>query len=157
MDVTPSFLRKPKRSNYDAFKFTKAISKGTKTFTRKNPYDPIIKDGIPFDEGSAQSAILDYLLLEMALGHLFVQRINNTPIYDSKTGKYRSMSKGVNSGFPDILVIKKGRIIFCEVKSSTGQQSKDQVETQQLLENQNAEYYVVRTVKAVQEILKNNI
>lgn len=124
----------------------------SKEIEKKTPFEPRFKH-LEFDEASAQGIILDFLLTKMALGELFVQRINNTPIFDTNTGRHRSMPKGSHKGFPDILVIKDGRIIFFEVKSATGYQSKDQVQMQNNLEMQRAEYYIVRTLTYVVKAL----
>lgn len=148
-----SITLRPKNTKFGALNFTKFLSQGVKTNDKVKDFEPPPQHGLMFDEGSAQSSILDYLLLEMVLGHLFVQRINNTPIYDSKIGKYRSLSKGQSAGFPDIFVMKKRRAIFFEVKSSTGRQSKDQIAMQKMLEDQDAEYYIVRSIDGVKRAL----
>lgn len=143
-----------RNSKYDALIFTKALIQNVDALIKKEPYEPKVpKDGLHFTEDVAQSSILDYLLLQMVLGKLFVQRVNNTPIYDQTRGTYRAMAKGTHKGFPDIYVLKNGRSIFFEVKSSTGSQSKDQVKMQALLEAQGAEYYIVRSVEYVQRVV----
>lgn len=100
----------------------------------------------------AQSSILDFLLTEMAFGKLFVQRINNIPI-PKGNGEFRSLSKGQHAGFPDIFVLYNKRTIFFEVKSSNGKQSDDQIKMQSWLEEQGAEYYIVRSVDYVKKAL----
>ena len=143
-----------KNSKFDALIFTKELLQDSNEIQKKPPFEPPVpKNGVHFKESVALSAILDYLLLEMALGKLFVQRINNAPIYDSVSRSYRSMPKGAHDGFPDIYVLKGSRTIFFEVKSSTGSQRPEQVKMQFELEKQGAEYYVVRSVDYVMKAL----
>lgn len=143
---------KPKHTKFDAFNFTNALINDVEPPKRKEPFEK--KSAIPFSEGSAQSAILDYLLLEMALSKLFVQRINNAPIYDAKTGKYRSLSKSQHKGFPDVYVLYKGKSIFLEVKSAIGDQKADQIKIQHELEKHGGYYFIVRSVDGVQKALQ---
>mgnify|MGYP001174188355 CR=1 FL=1 len=144
---------KSKHTKFDALNLTKNLLQGVEDIERKPPFEP--KSKIPFSEASAQSAILDYLLLEMVVGHLFVQRVNNAPIYDSETGKYRSLSKGQNAGFPDLFCLKGGKAIFFEVKSSIGDQKKpDQVKMQHELEKHGGYYFIVRSVDGVKRALQ---
>jgi len=139
-----------KNTKFDALMFTKALVLDTEVVKKKPPYEPATK-GLLFSEDSAQSSIIDYLLLQMVLGKLFIQRTNNTPVWDKD--HYRSISKGQHKGFPDIIVIKGGRIIFFEVKSSIGKQKDDQAQMQLWVEAQGAEYYIVRTIDAVERAL----
>lgn len=143
---------KKKRTKFDAFVFTKALLQEPEDYKRKPPYEPPNKQELK--EMAIQSNIIDYLLFEQANGHLFVQRINNTPIYDPTTGTHRSMPKGAHKGFPDIFVLKDGRCVFFEVKSSSGRQSNDQVKVQHWLEQQGAEYYIVRSTEYVKKALQ---
>lgn len=55
-----------------------------------------------------------------------VYRINNTGIYNQKTGKYFFHGK---AGVPDILAInyKRNKLLFIECKSLTGKVSEDQL------------------------------
>lgn len=118
---------------------------------KKPPFEP--KNKSKLKEITIQSSILDHLELEMVLGNLFFQRINTTGVWDKD--RYRSLPKGTHKGFPDIFVIKKGRMIFFEVKSSIGDQSDDQAKIQQLLEKQGAEYYIVRSPEYVKLALES--
>lgn len=105
-------------------------------------------------ETEAQRAIIDELDFHMKRGELFYQRTNTTGIYDASRSVFRSLGKGVHEGFPDILVVKLGRIIFIEVKSNSGDQSHEQVVMQEQVERQGAEYYVLRGTSRLEEILK---
>lgn len=105
-------------------------------------------------ESDIQSGIIDYLQILENQGKLFFQRTNNNPVYDPIGKKFRSLAKGQKKGFPDILVLKSGRCIGLEVKTSTGKQSKEQKEIQKHFEKQVFEYYVVRSIEDVKKIIE---
>lgn len=132
-----------------AFDFSKAFLQEFSGYSQKSPYEPRNKHGV--SEMTIQSSIIDYLLLEQTKGNLFVQRVNNIPVFDKD--HYRALPKGTQRGFPDIFVLKQGRAIFFEVKSGIGSQSTDQIKMQALLEQQGAEYYIVRSVDYVKKAL----
>lgn len=104
-------------------------------------------------ESEIQSQIIDYLQLLENQGKLFFQRTNNTPVFDPRTKKFRSLAKGQKKGFPDVLVLIQGRTIGLEVKSDVGRQSKEQKEMEQQFKRQKAWYYVVRSVEEVKRIM----
>ncbi len=105
-------------------------------------------------EINIQSSIIDYLTVEEKLGHLTFQRINNIPVYDDKIKKYRSMPKGTKKGYPDIIVLKKGRFIGLEIKkSSGGKQSIHQKEMEKLIKSQSGEYYLVSSLEEAMAVI----
>ncbi|MGL5614513.1 VRR-NUC domain-containing protein [Cetobacterium sp.] len=104
-------------------------------------------------ESEIQSSIIDYLQILENKGKIFFQRINNTPVYDPKYKQFRSMPKGSKKGFPDILVIKAGKTIGIEVKTPIGKQSKEQKEIESKFKQHGQEYYIVRSLDEVIEIL----
>lgn len=105
-------------------------------------------------ESEIQSQIIDYLQLMEKQGKIFFQRTNNTPVFDPRTKKFRSLAKGQKKGFPDILVLMQGRTIGLEVKTSAGKQSKEQKTMQEQFKKQRAWYYVVRSVEEVVRIIE---
>ena len=105
-------------------------------------------------ESEIQSEIIDYLMILEKQGKLFFQRVNNTAIYDPVGKKFRSMGKGAKRGFPDILVIKRGRVIGLEVKRPGAKQKGEQEVIEEMLKKNGAEYYVVRSVEDVRAIFK---
>lgn len=105
-------------------------------------------------ESEIQSNIIDYLQLMENQGKLFFQRTNNTPVFDPRTKKFRSLAKGQKKGFPDILVLMQGRTIGLEVKTDIGKQSKEQKEIEKQFKKQRAWYYVVRSVDEVVRIIE---
>ena len=105
-------------------------------------------------ESEIQSEIIDFLSILEEQGKLFFQRTNNTTVYDPKWKQFRSLAKGQKKGFPDILILKKGRTIGIEIKTSTGTQSKEQKLIEQNFIEQGMEYYVVRSIEDVIKVLK---
>ena len=61
---------------------------------------------------------------------------------------------GSYRGASDFVVAKNGRVVFLEVKSPKGRQSKYQVEFQREVERQRCEYWVVRSLDDVMEMEK---
>lgn len=104
-------------------------------------------------ESEIQSGIINYLEILEKMGKLTFQRINNTPIYDPRSQRFRSMAKGTKKGFPDILVLISGKAIGFEVKTVTGRQSKEQKEIENKFKQHGHEYFVVRSLEEVIEIL----
>jgi hypothetical protein len=96
-------------------------------------------------ETDIQRDICEYLQIK---GYFFT-RMNNTPTFDPKRGCYRAMPKYTMSGFPDILILKDGNVIGCEVKTSIGKQSPTQKEFQRLWESAGGAYIVARSVQDV--------
>ncbi len=107
-------------------------------------------------ESEIQSQIIDYLMILENKGELFFQRVNNTAIYDPKGKRFRSLAKGTKKGFPDILVLCKGRTIGMEVKKPKTYQSKEQKEVEKSFKEFGHEYYVVRSLEDVIKILKKH-
>ena len=105
-------------------------------------------------ESEIQSGIIDFLSILEEQGKLFFQRTNNTTVYDPVGKRFRSLSKGQKKGFPDILVLKKGKAIGIEVKTSIGKQSKEQKAIEKSFIKQGMEYYVVRSIEDVIKELK---
>lgn len=104
-------------------------------------------------ETQIQSSIIDYLMLLENQGKLFMQRVNNTAIYDPIGRKFRSLAKGTKKGFPDILVLKDGKCIGLEIKTNVGKQSKEQIEIEKDFKKHGAAYHVVRSLDEVIEII----
>jgi len=103
-------------------------------------------------ESEIQSQIIDYLQVLENKGKIFMQRVNNTAIYDPVGKRWRALAKGTKKGFPDILVLKDGKCIGLEIKTNIGKQSKEQKEIEKEFKKHKAAYYVVRSLKEVIEI-----
>jgi hypothetical protein len=105
-------------------------------------------------ESQIQSAIIDYLSILENQGKLFFQRTNNNTVYDPVGKRFRSLAKGQKKGFPDLLILFKGKCLGIEIKTITGRQSKEQKEIEQQFKKNGAEYYIVRSLKDVEKILR---
>ena len=108
-------------------------------------------------ESEIQSAIIDYLKILDQQGTLFFHRSNNNTVYDPIGKRFRSLAKGQKKGFPDILVLFHGKCIGIEVKTDTGRQSKEQKEIEKSFLKQGFEYYVVRSLDDVKNVLGDYI
>lgn len=104
-------------------------------------------------ETEIQSSIIDYLQLLEKQGKLFLHRVNNMGVYDPKVKAYRVFPKGSKKGFPDIIIIKNGLLIGLEVKTGQGKQSVNQIEMEKEFKKHGADYYVVRSLNEVIEIV----
>ncbi len=104
-------------------------------------------------ESDIQRSIIDYLEIQEAIGRLFFQRINNTPIWDKN--RFRALPKGTKKGFPDILIIKNCKCIGIEVKTEKGRQSEHQKDQQERFIKNGAEYFVVRSLEDLIKILED--
>jgi len=117
-----------------------------------------LKSGkVGLKESEIQRQIIDWLELKENQGKLFFQRTNNIPVSQMRNGKriFRSMAKGQKKGFPDILVLKAGRVIGLEVKTKTGKQSPFQKEIEKSFKKNGGEYYIVRSLEQVMFELDN--
>ena len=101
------------------------------------------------NESAIQSGIIDYLYLKK---HFFV-RLNNIPPVQTINGKmqFRRMPKGSVKGLPDLMVIKKGTVIFLEVKDKS-KQSPDQIVFEAHCKSESVDYHIVRSIEDVQKL-----
>lgn len=69
----------------------------------------------------------------------------------NQVGRFRTLDckmyvdMGVPNGFPDLTFIRDGKIIGFEIKTKKGRQSKDQQRMQEIFNNLNTPYHVVRS------------
>lgn len=108
---------------------------------------------LPTLESTTQRAIIDLLSWKQMKGELFFSRINVTGIYDQKAKAYRSLPRGETRGFPDIIVLKAGKLIAIEVKSNIGKQSVYQEAAEQQFLKHGAVYILARTALFVEQKL----
>lgn len=108
-------------------------------------------------ETEIQSEIIDYLQLLENQGKLFLHRVNNMGVYDPKVKTHRRFPKGAKKGFPDIIVLKDGLLIGLEVKTGKGEQNVNQIEVEKEFKKHGADYYVVRSLDDVIEIVGGRI
>ncbi len=105
------------------------------------PYKELEKD--------IQFACCEYLTLK----RYFFWRQNTTPVFRQDRNRFIAMPKFSMRGVPDIIIVLNGKFIGIEVKTKKGVQSDNQKEFQQNLESAGGEYYIVRSVSELQEIL----
>lgn len=98
-------------------------------------------------ETDIQLAICDYLCVK----RYFFWRQNTSPIWNSRTGSYKTMPKYSMTGLPDIIVIKRGIFIGLEVKIKKGRQTPSQKDFERRVKEAGAEYYVVTSIDDVME------
>ena len=74
---------------------------------------------------------------------------------ESSNGKEQVYKKslGLISGVSDLIIIQPNRIIFVELKTQTGKQSKNQKKFQKKVEALGFEYYVVRSLEDFKSII----
>jgi hypothetical protein len=99
-------------------------------------------------ESNIQNSICEYLSYKK---HFF-WRNNTTGVFDPVRKTFRSKPKYALNGVPDIIVIRDGFFIGLEVKKAKTYQSKDQKEFERKCKDAGGEYYVVRSIKDVQDI-----
>ena len=109
---------------------------------------------IKIKESVIQAQIIQYLLYLENQGKLFIQRTNNVGLYDQKNRGYRRTPIGQKKGFPDILVLHKGKFIGIEIKTKTGKQTEHQKKMQKMIEKNGGEYYVIRSLNELIEKVK---
>ncbi len=101
------------------------------------------------NEIAIQSAIIDYLYLKK----YFFVRLNNIPAVQTVNGKmvFRRLPKGSMKGLPDLMVLKKGKVIFLEVKDKS-KQSPDQIIFESHCKSEGIDYFIVKSIDDVTKI-----
>lgn len=66
-------------------------------------------------------------------------------------------SSGTLKGAPDMVLILPEKVVFLECKSPIGRQSNEQVQFQVKVELLGFEYYIIRDLQDVKQILRNNL
>ncbi len=107
-------------------------------------------------EKQLESAILSYLKYEIGV---FAFKVNTTGVYDPRVDRFRTLSKHVVAGTPDIIacVSVEGRGLFVgmEVKKPGGKPSQNQKEFQERLQDRaNGWYFIVRSVDDAKRALQ---
>ena len=87
-------------------------------------------------------------------------RQNNIPPVQKTNGKiqFRRLPKGCKKGIADIRVVCRTGINFdIEVKTDKGRQSEDQKLIQSMMEKMGGNYYIVRSLRDVQDIIEPHL
>lgn len=61
---------------------------------------------------------------------------------------------GYVKGQPDLVAVMNGKVVFIELKTQKGKQSKEQKEVEQAIKNRGVDYIVVRSLEDLQSYLK---
>ena len=105
------------------------------------------------DESILQSQIVQALSLHRIYAFM-VPNDAAGKISQAKAGRLAAM--GLRAGASDLLVVLPGRVIFMEVKTPTGKQSKSQAIFQSVVEALGHQYALVRSVDEAMAAVKNN-
>lgn len=126
-------------------------------------------------EADLKRAVEDYLQYKQNAGELVFLRLNAGDFIEVR-GNTRRRIKGCPKGTADFLVFMKSgemvwgsrgttknplfqnlgrrlKLLFLELKSEKGTQSKEQKEFQEMVENQGASYFLIRSIEEM-EVLK---
>uniref|UniRef100_A0A6M3XS64 VRR-NUC domain-containing protein n=1 Tax=viral metagenome TaxID=1070528 RepID=A0A6M3XS64_9ZZZZ len=115
-------------------------------------------------ESELKHAVEEYLQFQQNLGRLLFLRLNAGDFIEAR-GETRRRIKGCPKGTADLLVLQGYESaspeeccdscvpIFLELKSDTGKQRPEQLDFQGMVEEQNAEYHIVRSVEEVMELV----
>lgn len=104
-------------------------------------------------ETQIQGAIIGYLTYRK---DITFQRTNNIPAHNKLPGgkiQMRSLPPGQKRGWPDITLCKEGKFIGLEVKTQKGRQTEAQKEVEKQIKAAGGEYYIVRSVEDVIEVI----
>lgn len=112
---------------------------------------------IKITEAEVKKGVEEYLQIAMNQGKLWFERMNAGDFIEVR-GETRRRIKGAKKGTADYIVIQTGQtvdafVMFIEVKSSTGKQSPDQIEFEQMITKFNCQYAIVRSVDELEVIL----
>lgn len=79
---------------------------------------------------------------------------NNEACYTRKT---YFTEAGMLTGVSDLVVVLPSKIIFVELKTTKGVQSKKQKDFETKIKYLNFDYYIIRSLEEFQELIKNNL
>lgn len=104
---------------------------------------------IKFSEKEVKQAVYEYL---DARKYLYIP-IQNQGQWDSKKGVYRRFTG--TKGAPDLMVFDhiREKWVCVELKSTIGKQSEDQQEFEHILDVKGGEYFIVRSIDDLNDIL----
>lgn len=114
----------------------------------------VLKWNVP-SEKQIESAVLYYLNYQVGC---MAFKVDTRANYDVRLGTYRSLSKHIMPGTPDILCCYSvqcvGVFIGFEVKAEKGRQSQHQVAFQEKLQDRaNGFYFIIKSVKDAEDAL----
>jgi len=102
-------------------------------------------------ESNVLDAVCEYLHKQ---GHFFF-RVNNVGVYDTVKGIHRTPPKWAMKGVSDVILVWKGKTYFIEIKSPVGKLSPDQIAFQAHVEDNDVDYFVVRSIDEIMRLFPN--
>lgn len=110
-------------------------------------------------EGELKTAVSDYLEYGTNQGKWYADRLNSGAVTVAR-GYAKYKIQLCREGTADFVVIVRDwivpRVIFLELKGDKGRQSPEQGAFQKLVEAQGAEYYVIKSIEELENILGGN-
>lgn len=110
-----------------------------------------------FNKIETESEILRSICDYLSSQSVFFWRQNNVPVFArSNDGKmrFRALPKYTPRGLPDIMIVKQGILTGIEVKRPGALLRPEQAEICKAFQDNGANYYVVHSVKEMQNILR---
>ena len=104
-------------------------------------------------EAELKVQIEDYLQYQQNAGILYWDRLNSGDFIEVR-GNTRRRIKGCRKGTADLIILKGGRTIFIELKSSKGRLRPEQTLFGELVQSQGCSYQVVRSLEELVDIIK---
>ena len=113
-------------------------------------------------ESELKQACEDYLQIQQNAGKLLYLRLNSgNLVVTNPDGSYRRRIRGCPKGTSDYIVIEaydpdkpSCLVYFLELKSSKGKTTEAQDKFAELVREQGAEYFVIRSIERLTEVLK---
>lgn len=81
----------------------------------------------------------------------------SVPMEATWKNKYYFEGLGSMAGVSDTIIMLPGTILFVEFKSIKGRQSPDQKLFQQKVESLGFEYFIIKSIEAFQELIRNTL
>jgi len=110
-------------------------------------------------ESDLKLAVADYLQILQNQGKLVYLRLNAGDFIEVR-GNSRRRVKGCPAGTADFVGIMGAcdayivdKVFFLELKSAKGRQTKEQLAFQEMVEMQGAQYYIIRNIEELMEVL----
>jgi Holliday junction resolvase len=94
-----------------------------------------------------EGAILDRVKHELKARGWYVIRIS----------QFNKRGYSVHKGISDIIAVGNGRTLFLEIKTPDNKQSTDQIAFEYEVKERGGEYFVVRSVEELTEIIKEDV
>lgn len=112
-----------------------------------------IKTQINQSEKEIQSAVIEYLTLMENMGKVYFFRNNSFQGSFQRSNGSQGYIRNNKPGVPDIIVLYQSVFIGLEIKGSKGKQSEYQLQAEKAIELAGGQYYIIRDLNDVKEII----